>query len=231
MKYPTCRTLLRYSLSVIAILVALVPQVFAQTTASLTGTVVDNTGAVIPNAAVILTDQNSRDRRELNTNGSGFFNFAGIKPGKYTLDVTAPGFQKLEQTGISVNPGDTRDLSSLKLDVGASTEQVTVQSSASEIAPEDSGERSALLTSNDIQRLTIQSRNISELLKILPGVTTTANGVGNGTVFNFNDASSSGSAIGVGLSTNGAPIVAVPPTCLTEQASLIPVAPAGRLRL
>ena len=147
------------------------------------------------------------------------------------MDVTAPGFQKLEQTGISVNPGDTRDLSSLKLDVGASTEQVTVQSSASEITPEDSGERSALLTSNDIQRLTIQSRNISELLKILPGVTTTANGVGNGTVFNFNDASSSGSAIGVGLSTNGAPYRGGTPTCLTEQASSIPVAPAGRLRL
>jgi len=94
MKYPTCRTLLRYSLSVIAILVALVPQVFAQTTASLTGTVVDNTGAVIPNAAVILTDQNSRDRRELNTNGSGFFQLCRHQTRKIHLGCNCTRFSK-----------------------------------------------------------------------------------------------------------------------------------------
>jgi hypothetical protein len=201
----TSKALLLRALLVFAAAAFLIPVVSAQTTASLTGTVLDNTGAVIPNTQVVLTDENSHDRRELITNGSGFFNFAGIKPGTYTVDITASGFQKLEQTGISVNPGDTRNLSALTLTVGSSNEQVTVQAAIGEIAPEDSGERSALLTANDIQRLTIQSRNISELLKILPGVTTTANGVGNGPGFNFNDASSSGSAIGVGLSTNGAP--------------------------
>ena len=191
-------SLLRCGLYLLAIASVLVPRAFTQTTASLTGTVSDGTGAVIPNAHIILTDENSQDRRALDTNSSGFFNFASIKPGTYTVDVTAPGFQKLAQRGISINPGDTRNLP-LTLNVGSSTEQVTVQAAASEIAPEDSGERSALLTANDIQRLTIQSRNISELLKILPGVTTTANGVGNGPGFNFNDASSSGSAIGVGI--------------------------------
>jgi len=201
----TSKALLLRTLLLFAAAAFLIPVASAQTTASLTGTVLDNTGAVIPNTQVILTDENSHDRRELTTNSSGFFNFAGIKPGTYTVDITASGFQKLEQTGISVNPGDTRNLSALTLTVGSSNEQVTVQAAIGEIAPEDSGERSALLTANDIRRLTIQSRNISELLKILPGVTTTANGVGNGPGFNFNDASSSGSAIGVGLSTNGAP--------------------------
>lgn len=177
----------------------------AQTTASLTGTVFDSSGAIIPNAHVTLTEESSQDRRELESNASGFFNFAGIKPGIYTVAVSATGFQKLVQKGIVVNPGDTRNLSTLTLSVGTSTEQVTVESAVGEIAPVDSGERSALLSTKDIQRLTIQSRNLSELLKILPGVTTTANGVGNGPGFNFNDASSSGSAIGVGLSTNGAP--------------------------
>jgi hypothetical protein len=94
-----------------------------QTTASLTGTVLDNTGAVIPNPQVILTDENSYDRRELITNGSGFFNFAGIKSETYTVDITASGFQKLEPTGISVNPGDTRNFSALTLTVGSSNEQ------------------------------------------------------------------------------------------------------------
>ncbi len=58
-----------------------IPQAFTQTTASLAGSVLDNTSAVIPNAHVILTDENSHDHRELITNSAGFFNFAGIKPG------------------------------------------------------------------------------------------------------------------------------------------------------
>jgi hypothetical protein len=48
-------------------------------------------------------------------------------------------------------------------------------------------------------------RNASELLKILPGVTTTASGTGNGPGFDFTDTGSSGSTVGVGLNTNGAP--------------------------
>jgi hypothetical protein len=73
------------------------------------------------------------------------------------------------------------------------------------VAPEDSGERSALLTTKDIERLPLASRNASELLKILPGVTTTASGTGNGPGFDFTDTGSSGSTVGVGLNTNGAP--------------------------
>jgi hypothetical protein len=197
------KSLLFVFILILAILLS-TPALYGQITASLTGTVVDSTGAIIPNAHVVLTEESSQDRRELGTNNSGFFNFAGIKPGIYTVDVTAPAFHQLEQKNIVLNPGDTRNLS-LTLTVGTSTEQITVESAVGEVAPVDSGERSALLSTKDIQRLTIQSRNVSELLKILPGVTTTANGVGNGPGFNFNDASSSGSAIGVGLSTNGAP--------------------------
>jgi hypothetical protein len=194
------------SLMLIAMATILSPLALqAQTTASLTGTVLDSSGAIIPNAHITLTEESSLDNRELASNASGFFNFAGIKPGTYTVTVSATGFQTLVQKGLVVNPGDIRNLSALTLTVGTSTQQVTVESAIGEVATVASGERSALLSTKDIQRLTIQSRNISELLKILPGVTTTANGVGNGTGFNFNDASSSGSAIGVGLSTNGAP--------------------------
>src|ERR1700709_1520298 len=89
----------------------------AQTTASITGTVFDSSGAIVPDAHVILTEQSSQDRRELNSNSSAFFNFAGIKPGTYTVNVSATGFQKLEEKGIVVNPGDTRNLSNLALTV------------------------------------------------------------------------------------------------------------------
>ncbi len=185
--------------------VALAVQGRAQTTASLSGTVADATGASIPGAKVTLVNEGSKDARVVTSNGTGYFTFAGLLPGTYTVTIAAQGFRGWQQTGITVNPGDVRNVNGIALAIGTANETVTVESSASEIAPVDSGERAALLSSKDIDRLAIQSRNISELLKILPGVTTTANGTGNGTGFNFNDAGSSGSAVGVGLNTNGAP--------------------------
>ncbi len=192
-------------LALVVLLAGISQHAFGQTTASLSGNIQDKSGALVPNARVVLTNVASNDKRELQSNDKGYFTFAGIIPGTYTLDISAPGYRSLRQADITVNPGDVRDLPNLSLQVGASTENVTVESSANYVAPEDSAERSALLTSRDIDRLPIQSRNMSELLKILPGVTTTASGTGNGPGFDFSDNGSSGSAVGVGLNTNGAP--------------------------
>jgi hypothetical protein len=181
------------------------PAMLAQTTASISGNVTDTTGAVIPGAHVILTNNASKDKHEVDSNGSGFFTFAGVIPGEYTVDITAPGFRGFRQADISVNPGDTRMLTALNLTIGGSTDTVTVATSANAVAPEDSAERSALLSTKEIDRLPIESRNMSELLKILPGTTTTSSGTGNGAGFDFSDNGSSGSAVGVGLATNGAP--------------------------
>jgi hypothetical protein len=208
MKLMKILSILKHTTAMLALVVLLTgvsQYAFGQTTASLSGNVQDRSGALVPNARVVLTNVATNDKRELQSNEKGYFTFAGVIPGTYTVDISAPGYRSLRQADIMVNPGDVRDLPNLSLEVGASTENVTVESSANYVAPEDSGERSALLTTRDIDRLPIQSRNMSELLKILPGVTTTASGTGNGPGFDFSDNGSSGSAVGVGLNTNGAP--------------------------
>ena len=181
------------------------PMLYAQTTASLSGNVVDTSGAVIPGANVTLISTASGDKHDVTSNSAGYFTFAGIIPGTYTVEISAPGFRGFRQDDVTVNPADVRTLGNLSMTVGGVNDTVTVESSANEIAPQDSGERSALLSTKDIQRLPIESRNLSELLKSLPGTTTTASGTGNGPGFDFSDNGSSGSAVGVGLSTNGAP--------------------------
>src|ERR1700761_7335739 len=209
MLYTTSNLQLKWSLALLVLLaVGLLgppPHLQAQTTASLSGNVVDTTGAVIPGATVSLTNTSSRDKRDVTSNSSGYFTFAGVIPGTYTVEITAPGFRGFRQDNVTVDPGDVRNLNNLSLIVGGTTDTVTVESAVNEIAPQDSGERSALLSTKDIERLPIESRNLSELLKILPGTTTTASGTGNGPGFDFSDNGSSGSAVGVGLNTNGAP--------------------------
>jgi hypothetical protein len=104
-----------------------------------------------------------------------------------------------------MNPGDIRDISGIALAVGTANETVEVEATAMDLLPTDSGERSAILSSKDIERLSLVGRNVSELLKVLPGVTSVPNGVGNGLGFDFTASASTGSTIGVGLSPGGAP--------------------------
>jgi hypothetical protein len=175
------------------------------TTGSLSGIVQDQSGAVIPSAQVTLINQDTHDRRDTVSNGAGNFTFAAVQPGTYTVKITAQGFESWSQTGIAMNPGDIRNVPEIKMAVGNASQTVQVAANPSNILPTDSGERAAILSSKDIERLSLESRNASELLKILPGVTSVANGVGNGLGFDFSASSSTGSAIGVGLATSGAP--------------------------
>ncbi|WP_158822693.1 TonB-dependent receptor [Granulicella sp. S156] len=175
------------------------------TTGSLSGTAADSTGAVVPNAKIVLLNEETRDERSTTSNSVGRFTFAAVQPGTYTVTVSATNFKSWKNSGIPMNPGDLREVSGVALVVGASNETVEVEAGAMNLLPTDSGERSAILSSKDIERLSLEGRNISELLKVLPGVTTVPNGIGNGVGFDFTASSSTGSTIGVGLSPGGAP--------------------------
>ncbi len=176
----------------------------AQVTATINGTVTDPTGGVVPNAKVVLTNEATQEKRESTTNGSGFFAYPSLNPGSYSIMIDAPGFKSIEQHGITLNAGDIRGVPGLVLSVGSSQETVTVQEN-NQIIPVESGQRAAVLDAKDIENLALEGRNISELLKVLPGVTSVANGISNGASYNPVNVGSAGSAVGNGLNANGAP--------------------------
>jgi len=184
----------------------LAPLAFAQlTTGSLSGTVTDTTGAVIPNARVTLLNEATNDTRDTISNSTGYFTFAAVQPGTYTVSVTAKSFGPWKQTGIVMNSGDTREASGIQLKVGEASVSVSVTAEAAQIVPTDSGERSEVLTSEDLQKLSLESRNISELLKVLPGVTSVPNGTSGGSYVDFSAEAPTGSTVGVGYSPSGSP--------------------------
>jgi hypothetical protein len=98
----------RWGLPFLAVLFLLLtaPLIHAQTTAQLTGTVQDASGAVIPGAQVTLTDQATGITRVVQTNGRGLYAFASLVPGSYSVKVTAKSFQPRETTGIMLHAGD-----------------------------------------------------------------------------------------------------------------------------
>jgi hypothetical protein len=195
---------LHFGVCLIALL-ALMPALHAQTTATLSGTVTDNTGAVIPGAQVTLQNEASKDNRVVTTNDSGIFSFPALLPSTYTLKVTAKGFEAKNLTGIELHGGDQRSIPSFPLEAGAETQTVTVEASG-DILPIDNGQRQAVLSSKDIDNLALEGRDTTELLKILPGATTVSGGLTNAAPsFNDLNVSANESAIGSGINLNGAP--------------------------
>ncbi len=153
--------------------------VFAQvTTATLTGTVADKDGAVIPHATVIVKNLATKFSRTVMSNGSGAFSFPGLDSGDYTVSITYKGFKGYQLNLIHLNPNDTRDLSDIRMVPGEVSEVINVDVTNTN-AVEDDGERSSLITAKDLTKLSLEGREVTELLKILPG-SAINNGVNGG---------------------------------------------------
>jgi hypothetical protein len=140
----------------------------AQTTASLSGTVHDQNGAVIAKAKVELIETKSRAIRDTVSNGQGRFEITAIQPATYDIVVSAPSFETSRVTGIELHPGDSQTIPAISLKVGAAVEEVTITAEAAGVST-DSPEKSVLITADDIQRLSTVSRDVTELIKTLPG--------------------------------------------------------------
>jgi hypothetical protein len=98
-------------------------------TATLVGTVTDSTGAIVPGAAVAATNVETQVVTRGVTNQDGNYYLPFILPGKYRVTVTASGFKSFEETGLTLNAGETPRID-VKMEVGALTEQVSVTGAA-----------------------------------------------------------------------------------------------------
>jgi len=194
-------------LGVTFLMVALIaPSALAQiVTGTVFGTVRDTTGAVVSSAQVTLTNESSKDVRTTQSNTNGYFNFAAVPFGSYSVTIAANGFATWKQIGLSMNSGDTREVANAVLQVGQASQTVSVTADAEQIISTDAGNHAAVLTSEDLHKLSLEGRNVSELLKVLPGVTAVANGVAGGSSVDFSSEAPTGSTDGVGYSPSGAP--------------------------
>ncbi len=165
-------------------------------TGTLTGIVLDNSKSAVPGAEVVMKNAASGDVRRSTTNSEGYFTIAAVPTGTYTVTVEAKGFAKWEQTGVVFNPGDKRHLSDIVLQVGSTTEQVTVSAVGPLLVPVDSSEKSAVITEKQLQNIAVVGRSAAELIKILPGMSPTGSGVENRPGF-------SGEAIGINGNGDG----------------------------
>src|SRR5215831_6952844 len=96
-------------------------------TGALTGTVTDPTGSVVPGATVTATNTETSQMRTSTTGTDGSYKFSLLPPGTYRMKFTATGFRTAEVPSVTVNVTETPVLDQ-RLEVGAQSDQVTVES-------------------------------------------------------------------------------------------------------
>ena len=161
-------TLIKLMLS--AVCFALLPSaIHAQAVyGSIYGTVADATGAVVPNATVLVTDVSKGTSVSVQSNASGEFAADHLIPDVYDVKVTAQGFQTFAQTGIQVF-ADTSTKAQITMQVGEAATTVEVSADAVPQLKTDRADVSTQFQSKEIEDLPIAGRNFTGLQLLLPG--------------------------------------------------------------
>ncbi|MGA9887524.1 MAG: carboxypeptidase regulatory-like domain-containing protein, partial [Candidatus Acidiferrales bacterium] len=175
----------RLAVSLIALLLSLPALVSAQSvvTGGLTGIVTDSTGSVIVGATVNLKNQATSEVLTATTGSTGAYQFTLLKPGVYVVSVSQSGFKQVSET-VEVLLGQTA-VASVKLEVGATTETVTVTEQGALLQTEDANISSNFDT-NQIQNVPNPGGDITYVAQSAPGITmnsSTGGGYGNFSAF------------------------------------------------
>lgn len=172
----SARTVIRLVVAAGILVLFMAPTVGSQSLfGTISGNVVDEQGGALPGANVTLRNQQSGAVLSTTTNTEGVFVFAAVPAGNYSVKVELQGFNSWEATDIALRLGERRSVPGIRLGVGGIAETVSV-TARPEIAPLDSGEKSARLTAEQIQNVPMVGRSTAELLKLLPGMTPISSG-------------------------------------------------------
>jgi hypothetical protein len=161
--------LLFTGLSLLLVFLAGAPRALAQAVfGSIVGTVTDPTGAVVPNATVVVTDVGKGTSQTIKSNASGNYTASRLIPDTYTIKATAPGFATAEADNVQVS-ADTSPQVNLVFQTAGSSQNVTVTSAPPPLQT-DRADISTVIGNRQLQNLPNQNRNFTDFALLVPGV-------------------------------------------------------------
>jgi hypothetical protein len=150
---------------------------FSQSVTSLRGRVTDPSHAVVPGAQVSLTSLTNGATREQATTSDGGYEFPQMQPGKYSLRVSASGFQPVSKDGLELLVASPMTMD-VTLSVASQQQTVEVSGSAPVLNTVDATLGNAF-NERQVSALPLEGRNVVELLSLQPGVTFLGKNAGN----------------------------------------------------
>ncbi len=164
------RTVSSFCLVLSLVILSLSAAGFAQQlAATLTGTVTDASGAVVPNATIVVhSEETNADVRSVTATSTGGFNITNIPAGRYTVTVNSSGFQTFVAKDVILNVAEKHTLD-VQLKAGQVSERVEVTASNTPIQT-TTAEQSGTVTGDQVRELALNNRNFEQLILLQPGV-------------------------------------------------------------
>jgi hypothetical protein len=153
-----------------AALVALFPT-FASAqavTGTISGTIVDQQGQVIPGATITVVYEATNDSRSTVSDERGNFQVTNLRPGAYTIRVELSNFRTLERKNVVLSAAERLSVGNLPLEVGLG-ETVTVESRGTQVNTAET-QHSGLITATQIEQVQVLGRDVTSIMRLLPGV-------------------------------------------------------------
>jgi hypothetical protein len=160
---------LRIGLLVLLVVMALSStSLSAQGFGSISGTITDSTGAVVPSVSVSATQTQTGTKTVVIANSSGAYVFPSLPPAEYTVEATYTGFQGYRQKGIVLLANQAATVN-ISLQLGATTELVTVAANAVQVDT-TTGTLSQVIDRQNVNELPLNGRNAAALTTLVAGV-------------------------------------------------------------
>jgi hypothetical protein len=161
-------SIFRWACAILLLGLATVPIVAQQITGVITGTVTDQSGAMVTGATVRATNVNTGFARNAPTNEYGVYRVDYLPVGTYTIEVNAANFKKFIQKNLALSVDQTLTFP-IALEIGAETQTVTV-STAPPLVETSSAELGRTISTTEIAGLPLVNRNVYSQLSLTPGV-------------------------------------------------------------
>jgi len=147
---------------------------------SLVGTVTDSSGAVVPGAAVTLTNLGTNEKKVVQSDASGNYRFMALQPTQYKVEIEKTSYKRVVQSPITVQVDSTARLD-ISLQVGAASETVEVTTQAPLLQTE-SGTLGSQVEGKTVEQMPLNGRNVTNLIALVPGVVPQGAAMGNTTM-------------------------------------------------
>src|SRR5262245_65276653 len=142
----------------------------AQTvTGTMSGTVVDQQGQVVPGATVTIVNEATTDTRTAVSAAAGDFLVTNLQPGQYTLRIALQSFRTLERKNIVLSAGERLALDNRILEIVNGGETITVESRGTHVNTAET-QHSGLITAKQIEQIQVLGRDVTSIMRLLPGV-------------------------------------------------------------
>jgi Carboxypeptidase regulatory-like domain len=140
----------------------------ADTVGSISGTLTDQSGAVIPDATVTALNLDTTVQQTTKTNANGFYNFTSLPVGRYEIEVVREGFEPYKRTGLVVDV-NSQLRADITLTMGQQSEEIVVTDSSVHVETE-STQVGEVVTGDVIAGVALNGRSFTDLLSLQPGI-------------------------------------------------------------